>query len=199
VNRTPFDKWLIGAACALVAVMAVGCSSTIPGPLVTKGIPNFVKVDDHVLRGAQPSANGYEELARMGVVTVIDLRQPWERPPSRQEAKAEVEQAHMIYVSNPLNGFSAPSKEQAQHVLNYLSQPTRGSVFIHCEHGADRTGTIIALYRITHDCWTADAAIHEARSYGMAWFEFGMRRFIRQWYENAKLQGCTPAKRESMP
>ncbi len=167
-----------------------GC--TIAGPLAEKGLPNFARVDEHLLRGAQPASAGYDELARMGVGTVVDLRQRWERRLTRTQEQAEVEHAHMQYVWVPLNGFDAPSVKEARTVLDAI-QSSPKPVFLHCEHGADRTGTIVALYRITHDCWTADAAIKEARDHGMAWYEFSMRRFIREWYQRERPHACLPA------
>src|SRR5438309_10252261 len=57
--------WLLG-----------GC--TIPGPLAKEGLPNFARVDEHLLRGAQPASAGYAELARMAVGRVVDVRRGWE-------------------------------------------------------------------------------------------------------------------------
>jgi tyrosine-protein phosphatase SIW14 len=49
---------------------------------------------------------------------------------------------------------------------------------VHCRRGADRTGTVIACYRITHDGWSNRKALQEATSYGMSWIEFGMQRYV---------------------
>jgi protein tyrosine/serine phosphatase len=51
-------------------------------------------------------------------------------------------------------------------------------VFIHCLHGCDRTGTIVACYRIKHHSWSSRTALEEARKYGLSKFERGMRNYI---------------------
>lgn len=52
-------------------------------------------------------------------------------------------------------------------------------VFVHCEHGCDRTGTIIACYRIRVGGWPNEAALEEARKYGLSKHEHGMIEYIR--------------------
>ena len=59
-----------------------------------------------------------------------------------------------------------------------LVDDSAGPIFVHCRRGADRTGTVIACYRITHDGWTNQRALKEATSYGMSWLEFGMQRYV---------------------
>ena len=53
--------------------------------------------------------------------------------------------------------------------------------FVHCKEGKDRTGTVIACYRMLHDRWQNKTALKEAESYGMHWFEFGMKRYIQNY------------------
>ena len=80
-------------------------------------------------------------------------------------------------------GLSAPSDEQVARVMSIINDPDNQPVFVHCKRGADRTGTIGAIYRISHDGWTADRAIAEARLYGMSWAEFGMKSYISDYYK----------------
>jgi protein tyrosine phosphatase (PTP) superfamily phosphohydrolase (DUF442 family) len=184
-------RWLRLAVPWLV--LLAGCVSTPRGPLAHLGLPNFNHVDARLYRGGQPSIAGIGELAREGVVTVIDLRREREGPPSRTEERRAVEGLRLAYVPVRLSPITAPSRATMTRLLEVISDPRRQPVFVHCQRGADRTGTVVALYRISRDCWSAKAAIAEARKHGMAWFEFGMRRFIRAWQREVSAAGCTPA------
>src|SRR5579871_387947 len=114
-----------------------------------EGVPNFHQVDQHVYRGAQPLDAGWASLAKLGVKTVIDLREQGEHP-WQAEQKA-VEAAGMRYVSVPLRGMEAPPDHEITEVLTMLESSSDGPVFVHCRRGKDRTGTVIACYRIEHD------------------------------------------------
>jgi tyrosine-protein phosphatase SIW14 len=140
-----------------------------------QGIPNFHQVDDHIYRGAQPTTLGIESLAKLGVKTVIDLRGGEDH--SRAEQK-RVESAGMKYIHLPLSGHAAPSDGQVGTLLGLLDDSSGWPVFVHCRRGADRTGTILACYRIAHDHWTNDKALKEARLYGMSRLEISMQHYI---------------------
>jgi tyrosine-protein phosphatase SIW14 len=184
----------------LAAGLALGaCVSTPRGPLAEVGLPNFVKVDARLYRGGQPTESGIEELARQGVATVVDLRRAEEKPPTRAAERAAVERLHMAYEAEPMSGLGAPRRPAIERMLALIEDPARGPVFVHCKRGADRTGTVVAIYRVRHDCWSAEEAIREARRQGMAWFEFGMRRLIRAWYREVEAAGCTPAAAAAGP
>src|SRR6266567_9461958 len=81
------------------------------------GVRNFHQIDNHIYRGAQPAAQGYQSLSKLGVKTVIDLRETVGR--SLVEKKA-VEAAGMRYVSVPLSGIQAPSDAQVSRLLAML-------------------------------------------------------------------------------
>ena len=69
-----------------------------------------------------------------------------------------------------------------ERVLTIIDAPENQPVFVHCRRGADRTGTIIACYRITHDGWNADQAKKEARLYGLSRLQHGMMNYIEKFY-----------------
>ena len=146
-------------------------------------VRNFGEVNKYIYRGAEPSGAGLEELGAMGVKTVIDLRL---QSAATQAEKQQAEKLGIKYVSYPLAEFSAPGKDQVEQLLSLLEQPNSGITFIHCRRGKDRTGTIIACYRIQHDHWTNQRAMAEADHYGLSYFERGMRSFI------AHFQAVTP-------
>jgi protein tyrosine phosphatase (PTP) superfamily phosphohydrolase (DUF442 family) len=102
----------------------------------------------HLCRGAQPSDEGFRELAKAGVHTGVDLRGAGGR--SCHEAEL-VQSLGMRYINIPLDGFQAPPAEEVSKVSAALNDPTAGQVFVHCRRGADRTGTVLAMYFIEHD------------------------------------------------
>ncbi len=154
------------------------------------GVPNFHQVNQHLYRGGQPSDEGWKSLAHLGVKTVIDLRLEDEHP-TKQEAKA-VEAAGMRYFNVPMHGVVAPSDEQVARVLALFDSSTDGSVFVHCRRGADRTGTVIACYRIMHDGWDNQKAFNEAKSYGMSWLQLGMKHYLMNFQAPAIRAASTP-------
>jgi protein tyrosine/serine phosphatase len=143
----------------------------------SEGINNFGKVDERVYRGALPDAAGIRNLGRLGVKTIVDLRlrdEGW-----RGEAEAARSNG-IAYTNVPLSGLHAPTDDQVTKVLALIERLT-APIFIHCEHGCDRTGTIIACYRLRHDGWTAKTAQREADLYGMSKLERGMRKYIEKF------------------
>jgi tyrosine-protein phosphatase SIW14 len=157
------------------------------------GVTNFHVVNDHVYRGGQPSDAGFQALAKIGVKTVLDLREPDSRS---QAEKKVVEAAGMKYVNIPFYGISTPSAAQVANALSILSNKDNGSVFVHCRRGSDRTGTVIAAYRVSHDGWNNAKALDEAKGYGMTFLAVGMHHFIRDYrapVQNADAAATAPA------
>jgi tyrosine-protein phosphatase SIW14 len=139
------------------------------------GVGHFFKVDNRLYRGAQPSEEGFESLARLGIKTVVDLRETSERSDWEQSL---VEKSGMKYVAFPIGGLAAPSDTQIHQILSIINDPSQGPVFVHCQRGKDRTGAVVACYRIQHDGWTNAKALKEARNLGMSWFELPKQQFV---------------------
>lgn len=142
------------------------------------GVENFHRVNDRIYRGAQPTDAGFQNLAKLGVKTIIDLRETDGR--SAAEKKA-VENAGMHYINIPLQGMSAPSPDAVDKVMALFNDESAGPVFIHCRRGADRTGTMVACYRISHDGWNNAKALQEARTDGMSWVEVAMQHYVLRY------------------
>ena len=164
-----------------VIALCLAPSLAAAGPDVT-GVPNFHKVNDHVYRGAQPRDGGFKSLAALGVKTIIDLRGEGERS---HEEEAAVKAAGMRYVSVPMRGLSAPSPDDMAKVLALMDDPSAAPVFLHCKRGADRTGTVVACYRIKHDRWANQKALEEARSLGMSRMERAMQHYVLRYETSA--------------
>jgi protein tyrosine/serine phosphatase len=161
---------------ALFALI-VFCVAGDRGVPATNGILNFGKVNEHLYRGAEPDAVGVNSLKKLGVATVIDLRTRGEV----QAAEAtEAAAAGINYTNVPFKGLGGPADTDIARVLTIIDE-SPGPVFVHCEHGCDRTGTVIACYRMAHDHWSRAAAQHEADYYGMSKLERGMREYVERY------------------
>jgi protein tyrosine/serine phosphatase len=141
-------------------------------------LPNFHKVNERLYRGAQPLPGGMKELAALGIKTVINLRGEGE---GERMEKTEAEAAGLRYFSVQLPGYGRPNDAQVEKVLSIIDDARNWPVFVHCHHGEDRTGTIIAVYRISHDGWTSEQAKKEAKQYGMSRFQFAMKDYIEDY------------------
>ena len=81
----------------------------------------------------------------------------------------------------PLDGYQAPAPGDVSKLLALLEDQSAGPVFVHCRRGADRTGTILAAYRIEHDHWSNQQALNEAKTMKMASSEKLMQEFVREF------------------
>ncbi len=153
------------------------CLPLFAGSLVP-GIENFHQVDEHVYRGAQPTQQGFGYLARIGVKTVVDLREADDRGRAEESA---VMSAGMKYVNVPMTGLTPPTEAEITRILGILEDEGNGPVFVHCKRGADRTGAVIAAYRIDHQAWDNTRALNEAMANGMSIFQFPRQSFIRSF------------------
>ena len=153
-----------------------GCA--VPqGGLPVAGVRNLHQVDARLFRSAQPEPGGFDALAQRGIKTVINLRMPGDVLPGEQPA---AEAHHMTYRPMPLPAWHGPTPAQVDKILALIDSATP-PVLVHCRRGADRTGMIVACYRIRHDGWTAERALAEAEEHGMAWVQVGMKSFVEDF------------------
>ena len=124
-------------------------------------IDNFGQISDVYFRGAQPKGRDYADLAAAGIKTIIDLS-------NEQETEAaSVQSLGMKFVRIPLTTSVAPAQAAVDRFLALVNDPANQPVYVHCLGGRHRTGVMTAVYRMTHDSWTADRAFAE-----MVQFEF---------------------------
>jgi len=124
------------------------------------GISNFAKVTPFLYRGGQPHAAGFQELKKMDVDIVVDLRLT-----GTSQEKAQVTKLGMEYVSIPFHCLF-PKDETFVRFLNVLRDNPKKKIFVHCRYGDDRTGMAIAAYRMAAEGWTAAEARNEMDKFG---------------------------------
>jgi tyrosine-protein phosphatase SIW14 len=145
------------------------------GSVPAAGVANFHQVDANVYRGAQPTPEGLKALADLGVKTIVDLRHGKEHSDEEQKA---AERLGMRYINVPMEGLNAPTDQQVANLLAVLNAADQGAVFVHCREGKDRTGAVVAFYRIAHDHWPNDKALEEAKAFGMSPMQHPRENFI---------------------
>ncbi|MGH9676735.1 MAG: fused DSP-PTPase phosphatase/NAD kinase-like protein [Candidatus Acidiferrum sp.] len=170
------------AQSSATALFAPGAQTAYGQKIHISGIPNAGKINDSLYRGAQPKIPALEELRKLGITTVVDLRR--EAPAVRAREKAEAERLGMRFLSIPIGGFSTPADEQVAEFLSLFSAKSNEKVFVHCHYGDDRTGVFIAAYRMAIDKWPAGQALNEMYFFGFnAFWQRQMKSYIRDFPE----------------
>ena len=118
-----------------------------------EGVANFHQVTESLYRGAQPTAAGMRELKKLGIKTIINLR-------FVHSDLDEIGDCQLDYIHIPMVAWS-PSEKDIIQFLRIVTDPGRLPAFVHCQHGADRTGTVIAAFRIAICNWTNQEAVDE--------------------------------------
>lgn len=163
------------AAAVVAALLLSGCA-THTSHLATHPAPHFFQVDDRLYRGGQPTDEGFRRLADLGVKTVISLRA--EGRQQRRYERELVESLGMQWVSFPMSMYWRPSELQVKHFLQVARDPSNQPVFVHCRKGEDRTGALVAIYRVVRQDWSPEHAYTEARRLGLAGWNPFMREAI---------------------
>jgi len=141
-------------------------------PIEREGLPNFHKVSEDLYRGAQPTAEGMQELKKLGIKTVINLR-------AFHSDRDEIGETELDYEHIPIPAW----RLKEEHVIQFLKlviDKSRTPVFVHCMHGADRTGVMSAIYRIVIEDWTKEEAIKEMTEGGFGFHKIwkNLIRFV---------------------
>ena len=168
---------LSAVALALTFSAAVAVAQDAPQ---YEELPNFHQVNAHLYRGAQPRPEGWRHLAALGVKTVVNLRAA---DANARAEEREARAAGLQYFNVPLPAYARPSDAQVERALALIDAPENRPVFVHCKHGEDRTGTVVAAYRISREGWTRERAEEEAELRGMSRTQFEMRDYIADYYE----------------
>jgi protein tyrosine phosphatase (PTP) superfamily phosphohydrolase (DUF442 family) len=136
-------------------------------PVQVAGIKNCYQVSTNLYRGAQPTAAGMRQLKAMGVKTVVNLR-AWH---SDKDKVVGTGLKSVRFEMEPWHGDT----EEVVQFLKVVTSTNNLPAFVHCERGADRTGMMCAMYRITVCGWTKEQAIDEMKNGGFnfspAWHE----------------------------
>lgn len=169
--------------CIALLLATVFASMTVAQDLSAPpiSIKNFGKVNDKYYRGSQPSAEQFEDLKRLGVKTIIDLRKD-----RVEQASDWARAAGLQYINIPLTTKKAATEDQTNEFLKIVNDPASQPVYVHCKGGRHRTGQMTAIFRITNDGWTSDQAYKEMKKYDFEdtfFYPRSLKKYVFSYYE----------------
>jgi protein tyrosine phosphatase (PTP) superfamily phosphohydrolase (DUF442 family) len=142
-------------------------------PIRMEGVPNLHKVSESLYRSAQPTAEGMRNLKKMGVETIVNLR-------SFHTDRDEIGNTGLAYEHIYMKAWH-PEEEDIVRFLQIVTHPKKSPVLVHCQHGADRTGAMCAVYRIAIQGWSKEEAVKEMTEGGFGFH--GVWANIAPWID----------------
>lgn len=142
-------------------------------------IPNLKLVSPGIWRGGQPeNEEDYRQLSNLSILEITKL--------NSEKHEEEIVLAwkygiRCFYVPIPFieQLITEPCLDFVRDAVGFI-QP--GS-FIHCEHGQDRTGLVIGLYRVLIEKWPVAKARQEMLDNGYHSILAGLEK---AWYDLTK-------------
>ena len=174
---------LLASGCARSARSGNPAHSTGP-PFAEKielsGVSYVGKVNDFLYRGSQPNERGIEQLKKIGITTIVDLR--GERQGTVETERKHAEEHGIRLVNIRASGWSPPKDEELLQFFSLLEKQPKEKIYIHCWLGNDRTGVFIAAYRIAFEHWPAERALEEMYAFHFKGFWHpSMKTYIRDF------------------
>jgi protein tyrosine/serine phosphatase len=141
-------------------------------------IDRLAKVEDGFYRGARPTtAAQMATLKTYQIKTIINVSD--DQPAQDVEAAlAKAQGINLIYY--PMHGWNKPKDQQTEDVQAMLNDPSLRPIYIHCKHGRERTGVMVALYRVFTNGWTAHEAYREMKQMGFRTYAWNFRKYFKR-------------------
>lgn len=154
-------RYFITLCCLFVSALYAAESVSI------EGVENSYRISNDLYRSAQPERIGFTALQKMGVKSVLNLREF-----HKDTRKARHTQLHLMAYPVAAGEVTAADVENCLALIAGAPKP----VLVHCWHGSDRTGIVVAAYRIVYENWSVADAEKEFRDERFGYHEF--------WYGN---------------
>ena len=145
-------------ALALSGSLGIGLGAELrpavwASPVAGTSVTNLYRIEPDLYRSAQPDGAGFRELAALGVRTVLDLK--------GGDGDGDVARGTSLKLLHvPMTAFGLRD-DRVLEALRILSDPSNRPLIVHCQHGSDRTGALMALYRVVVQGWSKEDAIRE--------------------------------------
>lgn len=123
---------------------------------------NLFRVSNDLYRSEQPSKEGMKTLEKIGIKTVLNVR-------NFSTDKSEGKETNLILKKRRINTWTINYQEvvDALKIIRTSQKP----ILLHCKHGSDRTGCVTAAYRIAFMNWSKEEAISEFKLGGFGYHD----------------------------
>lgn len=160
---------LVPSACTAAPAPTVVAGQSLPTAQAVnlRGVENLYRVNSELYRSGQPTAEGFSQLQALGVRSVLNLREYHSDTKRAAHTKLQL-------LAHPMAAGEV-TEQDIETCLRMISQAPK-PLLVHCWHGSDRTGIIVAAWRIVFEGYSVQAAEAEFRD-----DRFGHHEF---WYGN---------------
>ncbi|MGZ6143042.1 MAG: fused DSP-PTPase phosphatase/NAD kinase-like protein [Myxococcales bacterium] len=152
---------------AVLVLSACGGTADVPdqGDVYSADVttPPIELVSPGIWRGPRPTQATLGQLKALGVHTILDLE---DSDDAIRTEKGWVGKLGMTFVSEPMSGFWTPKDAEVNQIEQIMADPSKRPIFVHCQHGQDRTGLIVGLYRVFSEHQTPAKAYQEMLAKG---------------------------------
>lgn len=131
-------------------------------PVIETSVGNLFQVAPDLYRAEQPGKSDTADLKSLGIRTFMNLRE-------YHNDSADFEKEGFTLRRHAMAAGSVKS-EDLVIVLREINQAAK-PVLVHCWHGSDRTGFVVAGYRLVFQGWSKADAIDELRRGGFGYHE----------------------------
>jgi protein tyrosine/serine phosphatase len=157
------DAWALLLGCTTTPASVRHGPEAWATAIERPGLPNLHRVSADLYRGAQPTAEGMQELKKLGVRTVVNLR-------ALHSDRDEIGDTGLAHEEISFKAWH-PEDEDVVRFLRIVTDRSSTPVFVHCQYGSDRTGTMCAVYRIVVQGWSKEEALAEMTQGGFGFHE----------------------------
>lgn len=161
----------------LIAITLLGATDPVPPspvrpttwatPVTGTTLGNCYRVSDELYRCEQPDKADIPALKTLGIKSLLNLRN-W-----HSDSKA-FEKAGLSLLLQRMEADELTVDDLVAALRQIRAAPK--PVLVHCWHGSDRTGSVVAAYRIVFQNWSAADALDELRHGGYGYHE--------KWFPN---------------
>ena len=134
---------------------------------------NLYKVNDSIYRCEQPDSLGFTIINSLGIKSVLNLRTT-----HKDNKRIHKLPLQLYNVKMSAEQITDDDMIRALWILKNSAKP----IVVHCAHGSDRTGAVLAMYRIIFQNWTKEQAINEMKNggYGFHKLYFNIAQYIKK-------------------